>query len=200
MSDYECTIDILDAIDWQRANAPSFVALAKKKQEWYEQNHCKFWNDWTKDVFNLDTATEFGLSLWSRILDVPLFGEDLPSDLPITLTIEQKRIMLKLKAFICSMSSSTYEINRKLKEIFGGVKLIALDNTDMSYYYYIFDDEIAGFIQTLIKYKLLPAPNSVLVSVIINPGSNPFGFLGAPNALGFDAGFWARILSKKDDL
>lgn len=200
MSDYECTIDILDAIDWQRANAPAFVALAKKKQEWYEESHCKFWNDWTKDVFNLDTANEFGLSVWSRILDVPLFGEDLPTDLPITLNIEQKRIMLKLKAFICSMSSSTYEINRKLKEIFGGVKLIALDNADMSYYYYIFDDEIAGFIQTLIKYKLLPAPNSVLVSVIINPGSNPFGFKGAPNALGFDVGYWARILSKKDDL
>ena len=194
MSDYECTIDILDAIDWQRANAPAFVALAKKKQGWYEQNHCKFWNDWSKDVFSLDTANEFGLSVWSRILDVPLFGEDLPTDLPITLTIEQKRIMLKLKAFICSMSSSTYEINRKLKEVFGGVKLIALDNANMSYYYYIFDDEIADFIQTLVKYNLLPAPNSVLVSVIINPGTTPFGFLGAPNALGFDVGLWANIL------
>ncbi len=194
MSDYNCEIDILTAIDWQRSNATTFIELAKKKQEWYEGNHCQFWNDWVNEVFNLDTANEFGLSVWARILALPLFGENLGDTNPVTLTLEQKRIMLKLKAFICSMNSSTYEINRKMKEIFGGIKLVAIDALNMNYYYYVFDDEIADFVQTLINYNLLPAPNSVLVSVVINPGDTPFGFLGAPNALGFDEGLWANIL------
>jgi hypothetical protein len=189
-----CTVDILSALDWQRSNAKGLVTLAKSIQQWMKDNHCKFWDDWQVDVFDLNTANDFGLSVWSRILDVPLFGEDLPSDNPIVLTTEQKRIMLKLKAFIISSNSSTYEINLKLKEILGGIKLVALDNLDMTYQYLIFDNDIIDFVQTLLKYKLLPAPNSVSVIVTITPGGLPFGFLGAPTAQGFGVGFWSSIL------
>ena len=194
MSEYECKIDILKALDWQRSNAESFIALAKSKQKWYEDNHCAFWNSWAKDVFDLDTANEFGLSVWSRILDVPLFGENLPSDLPIELTLEQKRIMLKLKAFICSMSGSTKEINQKLKDIFGETRLVVVDGFDMTCRYYVFGEDLRGFAQTLVKYKLLPAPNSVQTSLIIDPTDTPFAFEGFPNAYGLNEGLWAEVI------
>jgi hypothetical protein len=81
---YECTIDLEKALDWQRSKAPILKALIKKKQEWYEANFCEFWNNWTVDVFNLNTANEFGLSVWSIILNEPLFGitQASPADYP----------------------------------------------------------------------------------------------------------------------
>jgi hypothetical protein len=79
-----CTIDLEKALDWQRSKAPILKALIKKKQEWYQANFCDFWNNWTVDVFNLDTANEFGLSVWAIILNEPLFGitQASPADYP----------------------------------------------------------------------------------------------------------------------
>ena len=70
---YECSINLLTALDWQRSNADVIQNLITKKQEWYEANHCDFWNDWVTDVFNLDTANDFGLSVWAIILDEPIY-------------------------------------------------------------------------------------------------------------------------------
>ncbi|WP_231668322.1 DUF2612 domain-containing protein [Ralstonia solanacearum] len=34
--------------------------------------HTAFWENWIRDVFDLRTANDFGLSVWSEILGVPL--------------------------------------------------------------------------------------------------------------------------------
>ncbi len=71
---YNCTIDLDKALDWQRSNAARMSSWLEKKQAWYQENHCDKWNDWVKDVFDLNNAIVFGLSLWSVILNEPLFG------------------------------------------------------------------------------------------------------------------------------
>lgn len=190
---YNCSIDLKKSIDWQRGSAEKVIKLIDLKQKWYEDNHCSFWNNWVVDVFDLRTANEFGLSVWSIILDVPIFGEQRKSrpDYPALyfgqfrsnfyqsnfaknaseierLSIEQKRIILQLKAFILNTNSSTYEINKKLADLFGFQQVFAIDNFDMSYTYIINDPTLSDFIEVVEDLDLLPRPNCVSVDVIIN--------------------------------
>ena len=198
---YQCEINLLTAIDWQRGSAVKLNELINLKQKWYEDNYCLFWNDWITDVFDLRTANEFGLSVWSIILDLPLFDQSEKSrlDYPAiyfgsnrknfnngnfgknastvdSLTVDQKRIMLQLKAFILNMRSSTYEINAKLTELFGFRQVYALDNLDMSYTYIVNNPELISFISVIEDYDLLPRPNCVSVDYIIGSDSTPFLF------------------------
>lgn len=73
MSDYECTIDI-DPTDWQRSNATKFRKLVERQKAWMQTYHVDFWNDWVVNVFNLNTADEFGLSVWAIILNEAVYG------------------------------------------------------------------------------------------------------------------------------
>ena len=72
---YKCELNLSTAIDWQRGGAEKINKLIKLKQDWYNDNYCGFWNNWVKDVFDLRTANEFGLSVWAIILDLPLFDQ-----------------------------------------------------------------------------------------------------------------------------
>ena len=198
---YKCELDLSTAIDWQRGSAEKLNKLISLKQDWYDDNHCDFWNDWVGDIFDLRTANEFGLSVWSIILDLPLFDQSQKSrpDYPAIyfgsfkknfsggnfgknastvndLTTDQKRIMLQLKAFIMHMRSSTYEINIKMTELFGFRSIYVLDNLDMSYTYIISDPELMSFISVIQDYDLLPRPNSVSVDVVIGSNSTPYLF------------------------
>ena len=54
-----------------------------QKQSWYDINQTQFWDDWYNDVFNLQTATNFGLSVWCIILNIPYLILDLDNLGPI---------------------------------------------------------------------------------------------------------------------
>jgi hypothetical protein len=68
--------DMTQALKWMQANAPNIQSMISQKSDWYRQYHTNFWTDWEKNVFNLQTATPFGLMIWCIILGVPsqLFG------------------------------------------------------------------------------------------------------------------------------
>ena len=130
MSDpYNCEINLLSALDWQRSGADIAKKFIENEQGWLKINHCDFWNNWKKNVFSLATANDFGLAVWSIILDENISGSVAPSlnqdfDLGFNIddenffdgtfevgsfasknegsyefTTDQKRILLQLKAF-----------------------------------------------------------------------------------------------------
>jgi Protein of unknown function (DUF2612) len=72
IEDFDFSVEILSALIWRNNEAPNLEALLQQKQDWYEDNHTDFWNDWITNVFNLDTVNEFGLSVWAQILGLPL--------------------------------------------------------------------------------------------------------------------------------
>lgn len=82
---FNYVVNLLQAVLWQYDEAKNLLSLINQKQEWYNINQTKFWQDWYINVFNLLTANEFGLSVWSYILFVPLFLENIPEsdDAPI---------------------------------------------------------------------------------------------------------------------
>jgi len=198
---YECSINLLTALDWQRSNADVIQNLITKKQEWYEANHCDFWNDWVTDVFNLDTANDFGLSVWAIILDEPIYGvvhkspPDYPawgfgefmknfsngnfgtnSDTGFNFTTEQIRIALKLKAYILHMNGSTRDTNAALARIFGADKITCLDGLDMTLTYVVKNQDIVDFVEQLVARDLLPRPSGVGVKVVLNANVKQWGF------------------------
>jgi hypothetical protein len=68
--------DIEQALKWMHSNAPNIQSLIMQKKAWYAKYQDQFWADWQANVFNLDTANNFGLMIWCIILGVPsqLFG------------------------------------------------------------------------------------------------------------------------------
>jgi hypothetical protein len=72
IEEFDFSVDVLSALLWRHNEANVLQSLLQSKQNWYQQNHTQFWTDWCTNVFNLDTANEFGLSVWAQILGVPL--------------------------------------------------------------------------------------------------------------------------------
>lgn len=70
---FDSSADLLQVILWQYNDAESIISLISQKQTWYDINLLGFWNDWFTNVFNLQTANAFGLSVWALILDIPLY-------------------------------------------------------------------------------------------------------------------------------
>lgn len=127
IQEFNYFVDILSAILWEYNSAPHIQSLLESKQEWYDVNQTEFWEDWFTNVFNLQTADEFGLAVWSIILDLPLqigfphndgfiFGFGSETDTPngfvnfdngnfsttnevFILTVPEQRLLLKLRYF-----------------------------------------------------------------------------------------------------
>lgn len=203
MSDpYNCEINLLTALDWQRSAADIVQQFVRNDQEWMQTNHCDFWNDWARDVFTLSTANDFGLSVWSIILDEDVSGfkagspQDYPSwgfgiddenfydgsfantnDTTFEFTTEQKRIILQLKAFkVLAISGPIIQTNTAMANIFGTGVILAFDNFDMSYLYQLLDSNISNFITEINDRDLLPRPIGIEISEIRIITNSTFGF------------------------
>lgn len=61
---------VLQHLKWEQNKAPNLTSLVEKKAEWLSEYNEGFWVDWYTNVFNIDTANSFGLSLWCIILGV----------------------------------------------------------------------------------------------------------------------------------
>lgn len=204
---FDFSLDLLKVVPWQYDQAPNLITLLNKKSEWYKTNHQEFWESWERDVFNLYTANDFGLNVWSIILDLPLYTNDdaSPTDYPAfgfndfglnfdngnfatssdvfkNLTIEQKRTLLLLRWRNITSDGTMSEINRALYDIFGGT-VYCLDGQDMTITY-IFTERPADIMLTLFQqYDILPRPSAVLAEVLVQP-RQAFGF--ANYGLNFD--------------
>jgi hypothetical protein len=153
---FDYSIDLKKALLWQYDKAENIQGMFNLEQEFIDEYHTQFWEYWYRDVFNLDTANEFGLNVWSIILDLPfdkgpkpdpedkpIFGFGSETEIPnghfnfdngvftnsnggIRLTIEQKRIALKLRYFRLTCRAAIPQSNRFLKKVFADYGLVYL--------------------------------------------------------------------------
>lgn len=75
---FDYSADLMRALLWRNNAAPNITALIQHKQDFYDANVDAFWNSWYTDVFDLRTANQFGLSVWSALLGLTITIE--PSD------------------------------------------------------------------------------------------------------------------------
>jgi hypothetical protein len=81
--------DLLQSILWQYDQATNLLSLMNQKQGWYNVNFTQFWDDWYNNIFNLasPTLSLFGATVWSIILNVPLFVPVVPPPDPTTFPV-----------------------------------------------------------------------------------------------------------------
>jgi hypothetical protein len=190
---FDFNVDLLKAILWQYNTAENLQSILEQKQSWYDASQKDFWNNWYQDVFDLNTANQFGLTVWSIILDVPIivildptaptkptwgFGDfnknyengnfSRSSGGAVSLTIEQARTVLKLRYYQITSRGTVTEINSFLKSIFSSLGTVYVrDNLDMTITY-VFDFQPSSQLQFVLeKYDILPRPAGVGLDIVV---------------------------------
>lgn len=208
---FDSSVNLLQAILWQYEDAEKLLALARAKQDWINQNQRDFWDSWYRDVFCIDTANAFGLSVWGRILNIRMqvVSEPTPeikpfgfgpyaanfnngnfgstTDQNIGLTVEQQRTIIRMRYFQLTSRCTTPEINDFLKKIFGSKgNVYVIDSYDMSLVTFIFTFAPDSQLQFILEnYDLLPRPAAVGAKWIVQTEPS-FGF--GPYNLNFTRG------------
>lgn len=146
IEEIDYSIDLTQSILWQYDSAPNIKSLITQKQDWYNTYQSEFWSNWYTDTFDLITANNFGMSVWSIILDIPYLilggANDKPiwgfNELPtvnhyvnfdrgtfadvsssrIILSAEDQRIFLRLRYFQLTCDGTIPLINEFLDVIF----------------------------------------------------------------------------------
>lgn len=190
---FDFSVNLLKALLWQYNDAKNLQSLLEQKQDWYSSEFTEFWDEWYRDVFDLNTCNDFGASVWAIILGVQFTVQVVPDktrlsfgygvyhtnyfngnyansdNTSIPLNITQKRLVLKLRYYQLIARGTVPETNRFLKYIFGDQGLVyVLDQYDMSYVVYVFlyqPDSQTAFV--LDNYDLLPRPAGVGVQYVV---------------------------------
>lgn len=199
---FDSSLNLMEVLLWPFNDALRLQKILELKQAWYDANQTNFWLDWQRDVFDLRTANDFGLSVWAIILDLPLSFEAPPSDVDkvafgfgtqrknfnngnfkrrtggsVNLTTEQKRIALRLRYFQLITSGNAVDVNAFLLSIFGpefGLVYVR-DNLDMTITY-VFTFVIPSQLRLVIdEFDLLPRPDGVGFDYTVDLRL-PFGF------------------------
>ena len=184
---FDFSVNLLQSLLWQYQNAPNLSSIINQKQTWYSENQEQFWSDWVQNVFNLQTANQFGLSVWSVILNQPIYLNSRPStqlQVPWGLgsnnqnfsngdfasniggtypfPLEVSRIILQLRYFQLTSSGTVPEINRALKWIFEGYgQAWLVDNHNMTQTYNFAFTLPSDLVLAFNSFDLLPRPSGV---------------------------------------
>ncbi len=195
---YDPVIDVLKSLMWGDVGS-HIEKIGLVKQALVDEYHTEFWNNFLVDVFNFNTANSFGLSVWARILDVPLylssearteafgfnggqpFGQaafNVVSGTPIAVSLEEQRQMIKLKYFIMTNRLSIPSINAGFAWVFGAGNVTVESNHNMTMTITVFNESISEyFINYLSTLDLLLIPAAVDYNIVYKY-ITPFGFDG----------------------
>ena len=197
---FDFSINLLQAILWQYNNATNLQGILNAKDAWYQANQSEFWEDWYTDVFDLATANDFGLSVWSIILDQSIYINNGPSPpqqnifglgpdnqnlnngnfgtqtgYTYQFSTPIARLLLQLRYFQLVSSGTVPETNRMLAYLFqdyGQVYLI--DDLNMTQRYLFQFTIPSEMLLMLTSFDILPRPAGVK-SLIQQGGVTPFG-------------------------
>lgn len=188
--EYNPEIDLQKHIIWQYGNSPALQTLINKKQDWYNKNQTEFWQNWTKDVLNIATANDFGLSVWGNLLQVPRTYQI--NGVMTSLDKEEYRLLLRGRLLYLRTNGSVPEINQYLKLLFeaDGTAFVR-DNLDMTMTYILDFTPTPEQLTVLLNTNVLPRPVGVGYKIYVLPDEDIFGFDGS-DWVGFDqAPFWS---------
>lgn len=212
IQEFDFSVDVLRALLWQYNDALSLQSLLEQKQAWYNENQEQFWSDWYRDVFNLQTANAFGLSVWAIILDIPIIVTVTPPEpgtVPwgfgeynenyengnfygaagssISLSVEQSRTVLRMRYFQITSRGTVPEINQFIDILFGeeGGGYV-IDNLNMTATV-VFNFPIPAKLKFIFEnYDILPRPAGVGMEVSYIEAAAGTSFIGSGIGINFD--------------
>lgn len=190
---FNFSTNILRSLLWRHNKAVNLQALLQNKQDFFDVNSTDFWTDWVVDVFDLQTANDFGLHVWSIILGLNITIE--PSTLipnsnfgfgafrknfnngnftsasgDIVLTTEDARTILRLRYYQLTTNGNVIDINLAMADVFGVLGLAyVVDNLDMTIEY-VFEFALnASTLLALLTFDVLPRPAGVGLTITVTP-------------------------------
>ena len=197
---FDFSVNLLRAMLWQYNDAPRLEALVQQKQDWFDAENQGFWENWQRDVFDLRTANDFGLSVWTIILDMPLqivepdpdaerviwgFAADdenytngnFETSSGFPLDTEQIRLILRLRYFQLVTRGTVPEVNTFLADLFADLgSVYVVDGLQMNARY-IFGFALSPDLEAVLTYfDLLPRPAGVRVDYVVIPDADGWGF------------------------
>lgn len=187
VQEFDFSVDLLKAILWEYNDATSLQSLFNQKSAWYTENQTEFWEDWIINVFDLRTANDFGVAVWSIILGAPIdivvspisgnsivwaFGpsrsnfnnSNFGSSTGVIqqMPTEMARLYLRLRYFQLVSSGTIPETNRMLKYLFEGLGNCWLQDNGFMRQRYLFNFEVTPDMAYLFdNYDILPRPAGV---------------------------------------
>lgn len=179
----EIAFNARNVILWQYDNAPNFNALIAFKQNFYDDAVSDFWERWIDDVLNIQTANEFGLTLWGFLLNLerPLYTNADGELVPIP--TESYRMLLNAKLYKNSHAPTFPNVNTFIRQIFFNHpdnKSYVQDNLNMSITYILDFFPTAEEEIVLQLNDFLPRPSGVkIASITPIPPQKTFGFYGS---------------------
>ena len=171
---FDFSVDLLRALLWQYNDAARLESILRQKQAWYDANQTAFWEDWTRDVFDLRTANDFGLAVWAIILDIPLAVASQGDD-------PNKPIwgfgQYRLRYFQLVTRGTVPEVNAFLAYLFEPLGLAYVnDGYDMTARY-VFNFPLSSALElVLTEYDLLPRPAGVKIDYVVIGDADGWGF------------------------
>lgn len=212
---FDFSVNLLRALLWQDNAAPEITSLIVQKQDWYNENQTTFWSDWIRDVFDLRTANQFGLSVWAIILGVSLtvilppsnpdkptfgFGQyrrnfnrgnfSSSTNTAALLTLNQRRILLQLRYLRLTTRCTVPSINQAVNRILGdqgSIRVIDGGTMTITYVFNFTPSSELAFV--LSNYDILPRPAAVKLRTFVEVNTGIFGFNS--DAQNFDNGTFA---------
>jgi hypothetical protein len=200
IQDFDFSVNLLQVLLWQYNEAHKIEELLTNKQNWVNDNQRDFWQNWYDDVFNLQTANDFGLAVWAIILNLPLtvgpspdpagkpifgfgtFNQNFNNgnfssrDSSIFLTTEEKRLLLRLRYYQLVSNGVIPDANRFLKEVFKDFgQVYLLDGLDMTITCVFTFTPDSRLLFMLKRFDLIPRPSGVKLRYIAATGK-VFGF------------------------
>lgn len=176
--------NLIQNIIWQYDNAPALKSLINSKNEYYSENLNQFWQTIVDEFLNIQTAKDWGLNLWGKILQINRIynvnGET------ITLSTEFFRRVILGQLQLIHSNGTIPEINKYLNFIFkadegNNFKSYAFDNNDMTIQYVLNFEPTPEELALIYARVILPTPAGVLDRIYILEQSKIFGF--------YDTGF-----------
>lgn len=198
---FDFSLNLLRAMLWQYNDAPRLESLIAQKEAWFTTENQGFWDDWMRDVFDLRTANNFGLSVWTIILDMPLSPVPTPDPSEVRviwgfatddenytngnfegisgfpLDTEQVRLILRLRYFQLVTRGTVPEVNTFLNDLFLDLgPVYVVDGLGMNARY-VFGFELSPDLQAVFTaFDLLPRPAGVQVDYVVIPDATTWGF------------------------
>ena len=188
----DTSANILRALLWRHNSALNLQGLIQNKQDFYDVDTETFWDDWYTNVFDLRTANDFGLLVWSAILGLTItisndpqplntgwgFGEfrvnwfgsnfnNPTQDVP--LTTEDARVLLRLRYYQLTSNATIPVINAMIADVFesfvAGSPGHVVDNLNMTMEYVFNFNMSAALEELLIVFDILQRPAGVAITI-----------------------------------
>lgn len=189
VTNYDFNYDMSQVILWQYDDAARLKSIVANEQGFIDENITDFYTDFNKDVLNIATANEFGLSVWGQLLGVMR---------PATFTDDQYRMLLRARIYLLTFDGSARALNEFFHILFPNAIFDVKDNGDMMATIKVIsglDAEYEVLLKPPYSALFLPRPSGVRYITNLNPPdySGVFGFEGQtdPNGKqlpGFDQG------------